>query len=70
MQKIDESTIICQQCKNSNKAITFNNSFFRCLKCQKDICPLCKNSHDKEHKIINYEEKDYICNLHYDFYKS
>lgn len=70
MQKIDESTIICQQCKNSNKAITFNNSFFRCLKCQKDICPLCKNSHDKEHKIINYEEKDYICNLHYDFYNS
>ena len=70
MQNIDETKIICQQCKNTNKAITFNNSFFRCLNCQKSICPLCKNVHDKEHKVINYDEKDYICELHYDLYNS
>ena len=69
-QNIDETKITCQQCNNANKKITFNNSFFRCLNCQKNICPLCKNVHDKEHKVINYDEKDYICELHYDLYNS
>ena len=69
-QNIDESKIICQQCQNANKSTTFKNTFFRCLKCQKNICPLCRNVHDKDHKIINYNEKNYICKLHYDLYNS
>ena len=69
-QNIDESKIICEFCKNSNKSITYNNKFYRCLICQKNMCPICKNTHDKTHKIINYDEKDFIFNLHYDLYNS
>ena len=69
-QNIDESKIICELCENSNKSITFNNKFYRCLICQKNMCPICKNAHDKTHKIIDYDEKDFICNLHYDLYNS
>ena len=29
-----------------------------------NICPLCKSIHDKKHNIINYDIKDYICEIH------
>ena len=29
-----------------------------------NLCPLCKSIHDKTHTIINYDNKDYICNKH------
>ena len=29
-----------------------------------NLCPLCKTIHDKTHSIINYDNKDYICNKH------
>ena len=28
------------------------------------MCPLCKSKHDKNHLIINYEDKNYICKKH------
>ena len=28
------------------------------------LCPLCKSSHNKNHNIINYNDKNYICNKH------
>ena len=34
-----------------------------------NLCSLCKIKHDKNHKIIKYEEKDIICNKHYKIYK-
>ena len=57
-QKIDISKIICDECKINNKSNTYQNIFYRCNKCKKNLCPLCKDNHNKEHKIINYEKKD------------
>ena len=35
---------------------------------QNYLCPDCKIKHDKEHKIINYSENNYICDKHYEKY--
>ena len=32
-----------------------------------NLCPLCKSIHDNTHSIINYDNKDYICNKHNEF---
>ena len=63
-QIIDISKIKCEECKENNKSITNNNEFYKCITCKINICPLCKSSHDKSHNIINYEQKDYICQKH------
>ena len=63
-QYIDESKIICQLCKNTNKNETYNNKFFICFSCKINLCPLCKDKHDKTHNIIDYDQKYFICNLH------
>jgi coproporphyrinogen III oxidase len=34
------------------------------LKCGIKLCPVCKSNHDRKHHIINYDQKDYICNKH------
>lgn len=62
-QKIDLSKTICRLC-NNNRSKTFKNRFYFCLTCQNNICPLCISTHDKSHKIINYENKNYICLKH------
>ena len=63
-QIIDESKIICNLCKNINKSKTYNNTFFICYTCNKDICPLCKSSHDKMHSIIDYNLRYFKCWKH------
>ena len=67
-QMIDISKIICGNCKEKNKANTFQNVFYRCLTCNINICPLCKSIHDEEHVIINYENINYICIKHNEAY--
>ena len=67
-QKIDESKIICQECKRINKSSSFNKEFFICLNCKKNLCPLCKSNHNSNHNIINYDQKNYICSEHHDNY--
>ena len=62
-QMIDESKIICSNC-NNNKSNAYNKEFYKCLKCDLNLCPLCKSIHDKEHKIIDYEKRNYFCNIH------
>ena len=47
---------------------TYNNIFYKCLKCKMNICPICYSNHNKEHKIINYNEINNICDKHYDNY--
>ena len=72
-QQIDQSKIICGLCKKNNKANTFENKFFRCLKCKKDICPLCQNSHIKNESpnyIIDYDQKYFYCEEHAEKYNS
>ena len=56
-QMINEGKIICEHCKNFNKNDTYNNKFFRCFTCRNNICPLCKETHNKNHNIIDYEQK-------------
>ena len=67
-QNIDISQIICDKCKNNSKANTFNNEFFICHECKMNLCPLCKSIHNKTHTIINYDNKNYICNKHNEFF--
>jgi len=38
--------------------------FFRCNTCKITIFPIFHSKHDKNHYIINYEDKSYICELH------
>ena len=61
-QNIDISKIICDKCKERNRAETYNNEFYKCCECNMNLCSLCKSVH--EHSIINYDNKDYICNKH------
>jgi len=62
-QEIDNDKIICKKC-NINKSSIYNSIFYRCCTCKEDICPTCKINHDNNHKIINYDERNYICNIH------
>ena len=63
-QKINISKVICEVCKENNKSETYKNEFYRCLYCGINLCPLCKSNHDKNHNIINYENRNYICDSH------
>ena len=71
-QKIDERQIKCENCKNENrnKNESYNNIFFICLTCKKNLCPVCRTSHEKTHNIINYDHKNYICEKHNNSYIS
>lgn len=68
-QYIDQSKIICDICKEKNKAETYNNQFFKCLNCKNNFCPLCNTTHDTNHNIINYDQKDFICEEHFEKYE-
>ena len=63
-QKININNIMCDECNLNNKGNTFNNEFYICNTCDKNICPLCKSKHNKNHIIINYDDKNYICGKH------
>ena len=65
-QKIDLAKIKCDICNVNNKSNTHNNDFYICNTCNKNICPLCKSIHDQSHLIINYDDKNYICQKHND----
>ena len=67
-QIINRKNIICDICKINNKSTSYDNTFFRCFKCNKNICPLCKIKH--EHETINYDDKNYLCGKHYESYNS
>ena len=63
-QLINESIIICGNCKEKNKEETYNHDFYVCKTCNLDLCPLCKMQHNKKHIVYNYENKDFICDEH------
>ena len=68
-QLIDESKINCNIC-NNNKNKTYEKKFFKCLTCDKNLCPLCNSNHDKNHITIEYEKKNYFCKFHNELYVS
>ena len=61
--------ITCDDCKVNNRGTSFKNAFYKCLTCKQKICPLCKSRH-KNHKIISYDDINYICNEHNEKYDS
>ena len=63
-QNINISKIICQNCKKYNKGNVHDNIFYKCNICKLNLCPICYSIHDKSHKIINYDDKYYICEKH------
>ena len=65
----DEMKIKCGKCENMRNKI-YNNIFYKCNKCEINLCPLCKSIHDKTHNIINYEQRNYICRIHNEQYNS
>ena len=68
-QKINNSKTKCNECKVKNKGNSPYDKFYICLNCNnKIICSLCKPNHYQKHKIINYEQKDYICTEHYEHF--
>ena len=69
-QFINESNIKCgNNCKNS-KSETYNGKFYKCYNCKINLCPLCYSKHDKKHKIINYDKKNYVCEKHKELFIS
>ena len=62
-QNVDISKIECNLCKNT-KNKTYNNTMYICINCQINLCPLCKDIHDKKHNIINYDLQNYLCLKH------
>lgn len=52
-QKINQKEIKCsnEQCLKK-KSETYNGEFFICYSCNTKLYPLCRNNHDKAHKII------------------
>ena len=69
-QLIDQTKIKCDHCKNENKGNTYQNSFYKCCTCKLNLCPKCKNIHDKNHSVIDYEDKDFYCYNHYKTFES
>jgi len=69
-QKIDESKIICGDCNAKNKKNAYHKLFYFCWHCKINLCPLCKETHKKDHYIEDYNMKNYICPDHGDNYYS
>ena len=65
-QKIYLKNIKCNICKIKNLGNTNINQSLFCQNCKINICSLCKNNHDNSHSIINYEQKNYICQNHHE----
>ena len=56
-----KSEIPCYIC---HKKETYNNKFYICCNCKINLCPLCKLTHNEEHKLIDYKMQNYLCNIH------
>ena len=61
--------IICDNCKKWNKNNINQNLFYRCCECEINLCNVCQLNHNKNHRIINYEKKDYFCKKHNEIYR-
>ena len=69
-QYINEEQIICDECKKVNKAESYNRKFFKCLSCNQNLCPICRTKHNQNHCIIDYSQRNYICEKHNEKYDS
>ena len=63
-QKMIVSELECNKCQSKCEGNYQVNKFFRWLSCQKNWCLLCRSSHNLNHNIILYDQKNYICQKH------
>ena len=63
-QEIQKINLNKKKCDICNKYNNQNNDFYICNTCNKNICLSCKSTHYKSHIIINFDDKDYICQKH------
>ena len=68
-QIIDLSKIICNNCKNI-KSLSNSIKFYKCNTCGINLCNSCKSNHSQNHIIINYDKKNYKCDIHNEIYSS
>ena len=45
-QKIDKNKIFCDNCQNKNLNDAINNEFYKCKKCNMNLCLQCISNHD------------------------
>ena len=70
-KKNAKSKIRCSICKNINKIPQYNiNNLYKRLSCNKNLCLECKDNHNKKHILVEYQKKDFICNIHNKYYIS
>ena len=69
MENYGKSKIKCDYCNKFEEAIEYDE-LYNCLECNKNLCILCKEMHNKDHKIIKYGDKNYICDKHNERYIS
>ena len=69
LQKDNELNIVCSECKK-NKNEIYKNKLYKCCDCNINICPICKSKHNENHILIDYDSKNYICNVHGEKYIS
>ena len=69
-QNINENKIICNICNINNKGNSYNNKFYICGTCNKNICLLCKEKHNKAHILIDYDKRNYLCYKHNETFSS
>ena len=66
-QNVQLSNIICDNPKCEHNQQKYWGNFYKCLNCtdinkhSKYYCNDCRASHDKEHKLVKYNEKDFYC---------
>ena len=70
IQMIDLTKIKCDECKESDITNSYNNEFYKCFQCKKNICELCLPKHEKNHNIINYDKIHCTCIKHGEPFKN
>ena len=71
LQKKIKTKCKCDNCQNIEEiSKLIKTKFFRCLTCNKNICEKCYESHNREHSLINYEQKNNYCKNHNEKYIS
>ena len=58
--------ILCSEC---NLKISSKEISYYCITCKKIICLNCQKNHPKEHNIINLNEYNIKCQIHYNNYE-
>ena len=71
IQKIDTAEIRCNESGCDHNQQNYNLGFYKCLKCSsivkrsKYFCKEHISNHDKDHKYVKYDKKNYFCEKHF-----